>query len=74
MSQAQPSIQPTQYTVQQAAQLLNYSVAHVWRLVYSGELPVVRSGRLVRIRREHIERWQHEHEVRGGDSGVAWNA
>ncbi len=65
MTQAKVAMEDAvQVTVKDAARLLSYSVPHVWRLVYNGELPVVRSGRTVRIRREHIERWQHEHEVR----------
>ncbi len=39
-----------------AQDLLSCSNDHVWRLIRSGVLPIVRVGRLVRIDRADVER------------------
>ena len=45
-------------SVRDAAQdVLSCSHDHVWRLIRSGALPIVRVGRLVRIERTDVEKF-----------------
>lgn len=54
-------------TVSEVAALLRFSRGHLYELVRSGELPVVRCGRAVRLRREDVEAWQIRHRGGGVD-------
>lgn len=52
-----PPITPLLLTIGQAAQLMNYSRAHLYRLLDSGALRSFGSGRARRILRADIEAW-----------------
>jgi len=54
-------------TVSEVAALLRFSRGHLYELVRSGELPVVRCGRAVRLRREDVDAWQNRHRSGGVD-------
>ena len=56
--------------VQQATQL---GRTKVYELIRQGQLPVVRIGRSVRIRRDALERWLAELEkIAAADTGLRW--
>ena len=44
-------------TVEEVAQMLRLSRAKAYALTASGELPSVRLGRSVRVRRDRLEAW-----------------
>lgn len=44
-------------TIQEAAQYLRLSRAKVYGMAATGELPAVRMGRSVRIRRDRLDAW-----------------
>jgi len=48
---------PALYTIPLAAKILSLSPRKVWELTSTGELPVVRAGRAVRIDRRDLEAW-----------------
>jgi excisionase family DNA binding protein len=48
----------------EAAHLLNIGRTKLWELVWSGELPVVRIGRAVRVPRAGLEAWVRAHSER----------
>lgn len=41
--------------VPEAGQVLGLSTPAVWKLIYSGKLPIVKIGRSVRLRNEDIQ-------------------
>jgi putative molybdopterin biosynthesis protein len=48
-------------TVEQVQELLQVGRTFAYSLVNSGELPSYRVGRLLRIRREHVDHWLERH-------------
>jgi excisionase family DNA binding protein len=48
------------YTISEAAEALALGMRTVQRLIARGELPVIRTGRSVRVRVEDLERWVEE--------------
>jgi excisionase family DNA binding protein len=50
--------------VPEVASLLQIGRSKVWELVWSGDLPVVRIGRLVRVPRSRLAQWVEERTVR----------
>lgn len=55
--------------VVEAAAYLGVSVWHVRRLVWGGDLPAVRVGRLVRIDRADLDKFIDEQKFRNGVAG-----
>ncbi len=51
------SLPPRLLTVSEAAEILNTSVRTVYRRIKSGDLPVIRDGRSVRIHPEDLARY-----------------
>ena len=41
-------------TIRQAAEIFNVSIKTVWRRIDDGKLPVVRDGRVVRVRQSDL--------------------
>ncbi|MGE4053099.1 MAG: helix-turn-helix domain-containing protein [Piscinibacter sp.] len=62
------SLLPALLTPRQAADLLQVptSTLAVWRSTGRVQLPYLKLGRHVRYRRDDVERWLREHEVRSG--------
>jgi len=50
-------MQPLLLTVEQVAQVLNFSRSKVYELINFGELPVLRFGKSVRVRVSSLEQW-----------------
>lgn len=50
-------IQPALLTVKQAGEYLGRSEASIQHMIFDKELPVVRSGRRVHLRRIDLDRW-----------------
>ena len=50
----------------EVAELLSLGRSTVFQLVASGELPAVRVGRAVRVRRVDLQRWVEERAQRSG--------
>ena len=50
-------MQPLLLTVEQVAQVLNFSRSKVYELITDGGLPVLRFGRSVRVRVSALEVW-----------------
>lgn len=48
------------YTIPQVAAMLRVSEAYLYALARRGDLPVVRIGRLVRVRHSALEAWLKE--------------
>ena len=48
-------------TVEEVAAFLRISRAKAYSLAASGDLPTVRVGRSVRVRRDALERWLDDH-------------
>jgi excisionase family DNA binding protein len=48
---------PVLITVEEAARLLRISRGKAYGMAASGELPVVRMGRSVRVRRDRLDAW-----------------
>ena len=44
-------------TIGQVAEILQLSKARCYEMAASGELPVVKLGRSVRVRRDRLDRW-----------------
>jgi excisionase family DNA binding protein len=42
---------------EEVAELLGIGRSKVWQMIWSGELPVIRMGKLVRIPRSRLEAW-----------------
>ena len=51
---------PLLLRAEEAAKLLSLGRSTVFQLLASGELPAVRVGRAVRVRRADVERWIEE--------------
>lgn len=45
---------------EEVAEILQVSRAHAYMLMKRGEIPTVRIGKVVRVRREDLERYIHE--------------
>jgi excisionase family DNA binding protein len=56
-----PAQEPAILTIDEAARYLRLSRPKVYNLVAAGDLPAVRVGRSVRIRRDRLEAWIEEH-------------
>jgi excisionase family DNA binding protein len=56
--------EPTLLTVDEAARFLRISRAKAYGMAQSGELPTVRMGRSVRVRRDRLEAWLDERSSR----------
>lgn len=54
---------PLLLRVREVAAELGLHEASVWRLIWKGELPVVRLGKAVRVPRVELERWVAERTV-----------
>lgn len=42
---------------EEVAEVLGVSRSKVWELIWAGDLPVIRMGRLVRVPRSRLEDW-----------------
>jgi prophage regulatory protein len=49
---------------EEVAELLGLGRTKVFELLTSGELPTVRIGRCVRVRREDVTRWVNDHATK----------
>lgn len=58
-------------TIADAAELLAVCEFTVRRLIWRGDLPFVRVGRSLRIRRTELEAWIEENSERNGEMAVA---
>ncbi|CAN5246489.1 hypothetical protein BH24CHL1_BH24CHL1_14050 [soil metagenome] len=54
--------------VPEAADATGYAASFLWRLIQRGELPAVRVGRSVRIRRDDLEQFIEAHRSGGDDA------
>lgn len=54
--------------VPEAAEVTGYAPSFLWRLIQRGDLPAVRVGRSVRIRRDDLEAFIDAHRT-GGEAG-----
>jgi excisionase family DNA binding protein len=52
--------EPVLLTVEEAARLLRISRGKAYSMATSGELPTVRMGRSVRVRRDRLDAWLDE--------------
>ena len=59
-------MQPLLLTVEQVAQVLNFSRSKVYELITVGDLPVMRFGKSVRVRVSALERWLNLQEEKAG--------
>lgn len=59
--------EPLLISLEETARLLRISRGMAYKLAATGELPVVRMGRSVRVRRDRLEVWLDE---RTGNSGA----
>jgi excisionase family DNA binding protein len=50
-------------SVAEVAAALRFSRGHVYELIRSGELPALRHGRAVRVRREDLDSWEARHRT-----------
>jgi len=50
-------MQPLLLTIEQVAQVLNFSRSKVYELITVGDLPVLRFGKSVRVRVSSLEQW-----------------
>ena len=55
---------PVLLTVEEVARVLRISRGKAYALAQSGDLPVVRMGRSVRVRRDRLEVWLDERSSR----------
>ena len=53
--------EPSLMTIEEASAYLRLSRAKVYAMAQSGQIPTVRMGRSVRVRRDRLERWLDEH-------------
>ncbi len=61
-------MQPLLLTVEQVAQVLNFSRSKVYELITVGDLPVLRFGKSVRVRVSALEQWLNLQEEKAGYS------
>ena len=47
-------------TVKDVAEFLQCSLQHIYNLVWRGEIPYVKVGRLLRFQKERLIEWLHE--------------
>ena len=59
-------MQPLLLTVEQVAQVLNFSRSKVYELITDGGLPVLRFGRSVRVRVSALEVWLNLQDEKAG--------
>src|SRR5712692_1356305 len=64
-AQTDPVLQPRRelMSVAEVAAALRFSRGHVYELIRSGELPALRHGRAVRVRREDLDSWEARHRT-----------
>jgi excisionase family DNA binding protein len=55
--------------VRRAAEFLDISVWHLRRLIWRGDLPAVRLGRLVRVDRDDLTKYISEQKYLNGNPG-----
>jgi len=59
-----PSVpSPRLLTVKEVAEQIQYSSGHVYELVRSGQLRVIRHGRTIRVPGEALAEWQAAHQA-----------
>ena len=56
--------EPVLITVEEAGRLLRISRGKAYQMAATGELPIVRMGRSVRVRRDRLEAWLDERSTR----------
>jgi excisionase family DNA binding protein len=56
--------EPVLITVEEAGRLLRISRGKAYAMAASGELPTIRMGRSVRVRRDRMEAWLDERTSR----------
>ena len=61
-------MQPLLLTVEQVAQVLNFSRSKVYELITVGDLPVLRFGKSVRVRVTALERWLNLQEEKASST------
>ena len=61
-------MQPLLLTVEQVAQVLNFSRSKVYEFINVGDLPVLRFGRSVRVRVSALEQWLNLQEEKANSS------
>lgn len=54
--------QPTLLTVLDVQRITNLGRTKVYELIRTGELPVIRIGRALRVHEHSLEAWLHAHE------------
>ena len=59
--------EPMLLTVEDVQNVIRLGRTKVYELIRTGQLPVIRIGRSVRIRREALERWVAELEEQSAD-------
>jgi len=64
MTLHQPAAEDGLLTVDEAARFLRISRAKAYGMAQTGELPTVRMGRSVRIRRDRLAAWLDERSTR----------
>lgn len=64
MTLTMPAIEQGLLTVDEAATFLRISRAKAYQLCATGDLPTVRMGRSVRVRRDHLIAWLDERSAR----------
>lgn len=57
------TIQRTTMTVQEAASYIGVSSHLIYALARRGEIPVVKVGRRVLLKRDSVDRWLNENET-----------
>ena len=61
-------MQPLLLTVEQVAQVLNFSRSKVYELITVGDLPVLRFGKSVRVRVSALELWLNLQEEKASST------
>ena len=59
--------EPMLLTVEDVQNVIQLGRTKVYEMIRTGELPVIRIGRSVRVRREALERWLNELEEQNSD-------
>lgn len=59
--------EPLLLTIEDVQNVIQLGRTKVYELIRTGQLPVIRIGRSVRIRREVLERWLNELEEQSSD-------
>ena len=58
-------------SIPQVCQRLNMGKSWVYRRIHEGEIPSVRLGRIIKIRRADLENYLEEHRYRPSEDGTA---